>query len=648
MPRARYALSAIQELGIQKTFLYALYQFGLKSGHFKRVTPIRQQPVEPAAPLPDLASLPIELPAAERLRAVPGADYTDLIREADEITRGQFRPFGGPPQPLNLCPPDTGRHWSKIHDSAGSYEDIKLLWEPARFDWAYTLCRAYRLTGDERYPQAFWAHTETFLKHNPVNAGPNWASGQEVALRLIALLFAGKNFAASPASTPQRQQILAAAAWEHARRIPPTLLYARAQNNNHLITEAAGLYTAGIFFQQPRWRELGWRWLNHAFQQQIAGDGTYIQQSTNYHRLMLQAALWVDGLARSEQQPFPEASAQRLSAATRWLGAQMDLLSGSVPNLGHNDGARIMPLYSGTFGDYRPVLQAAAAAFLGRPVLPPGAWDELLLWMGLSPAQPAPETPTALDSPAVLRIGDSESWGSLRAVRFSDRPAHADQLHVDLWWQGQNIAQDAGTYRYTAPQPWLNALAHSAAHNTLTLNGLDQMQSASRFLWLDWAQARVLPHPIPAKDCVAAEHDGYRRLGVLHRRTLCRETSAIWDITDELLPLSTGPQTKPFDICLHWLLPDWEWDLAGSLLRLQTPDRIIEIEVRPLQAAGNTPVSVQLVRAGVILAGPAADLPTLGWVSPSYNQKTPALALRVRCSAVPPFKILTRWVLQNR
>jgi hypothetical protein len=72
----------------------------------------------------------------------------------------------------------------------------------------------------------------------------------------------------------------------HAARIPPTLAYARAQNNNHLLTEAVGLYTAGAALaEHPRadyWRDLGWRWLNAALQSQIDGDGTYIQHSTNY------------------------------------------------------------------------------------------------------------------------------------------------------------------------------------------------------------------------------------------------------------------------------------------------------------------------------------------------------------------------------
>ena len=53
---------------------------------------------------------------------------------------------------------------------------------------------------------------------------------------------------------------------DHADRIPPTLSYSRAQNNNHLVSEAVGLYTAGALLQQhPRshkWKRIGLKYFN--------------------------------------------------------------------------------------------------------------------------------------------------------------------------------------------------------------------------------------------------------------------------------------------------------------------------------------------------------------------------------------------------
>ncbi len=57
------------------------------------------------------------------------------------------------------------------------FNDVKFIWEPARFGWAFTLGRAYLVSGDERYSQSFWKHTETFLESNPPYLGPQWTVG---------------------------------------------------------------------------------------------------------------------------------------------------------------------------------------------------------------------------------------------------------------------------------------------------------------------------------------------------------------------------------------------------------------------------------------------------------------------------------------
>jgi hypothetical protein len=119
-----------------------------------------------------------------------------------------------------------------------------------------------------------------------------------------------------------------------------------------------------------------------------------------------------------------------------------------------------------------------------------------------------------------------------------NRPGHADQLHLDLWWRGQNIALDAGTYLYNAAPPWDNALARSLVHNTVTVNGLDQMTRAGRFLWLDWAQASRISRK-QAEDGSwergVAEHTGYRKLGVAHRRVVTAYRENRWLVEDSLL-----------------------------------------------------------------------------------------------------------------
>lgn len=648
------AIGAVRELGPRQTFWYAVYQAGLRSGFYQRVTP--------AASYPDGAEKlrsPFYLPAREELRTVLGAGMKDLILEADEIVSGRVRLFGGPPVRLNLAPPDTSKHWTYYESRPATWgvEDIKFLWEPARFGWAYPLGRAYIVTGDEAYPAAFWQNFEWFLSANPPNQGPNWASAQEAALRLLAFLFAARAFESSIHTTPERLLHMAGAVDAHATRIPPTLSYARAQENNHRISEALGLAAAGWALphhpEAPKWKKAGWSELNSALLNQISPDGTYAQHSMNYHRLMLHAALQ----ATLFEHAFSGTVLRRLAAATKWLLAQIDPVSGRAPNLGSNDGANILPLAAADFGDFRPTGQAAARAFLGQAAFPPGPWDELGLWLGQAAAGSAvtagrPAWPPAAESQAVHRMGSPQTWAALRAVQFHSRPAHADQLHVELWWQGENIACDAGTYRYTAAAPWENALAQTCVHNTVEVDGQNQMRRAGKFLWLDWAQATLLPTADQDPRSITAQHNGYRRLGILHRRTLTWDGALHWQVIDSFESANArrpGAALAPsHSYRLHWLLPDWPWQLEGTRLKLARPGGgSLRLAITHDLPGADKPAveTISLVCAGKALAGAAAPAPILGWYAPTYNQKVPALSFSITCRAALPFHMVSDWIL---
>jgi hypothetical protein len=448
------------------------------------------------------------------------------------------------------------------------------------------------------------------------------------------------------------------------------MVYARSQNNNHLLTEAAGLYTAGLALPRHptarNWRRLGWRWFQRGLKTQIAEDGTYMQHSTNYQLLMLQAALWVQTLAEGvAKEYFNEASQARLASATRWLLALLDPARGRLPNLGPNDGAYILPLTICPYEDYRPVLQAAAGAFLGERPLAAGVWDEMALWIGgrlcaesissdhYDPGKPVESAQASIqDPPHVLRYPRHDSWAYLRAARFTDRPGHADQLHLDLWWRGLNVAQDAGTYLYNASPPWDNALASTAVHNTITVNGRDQMRRVGRFLYLDWAQAQVIAHNRAkegGRERLSATQDGYRRLGILHRRTVTATGEGQWVIEDDLLPYGRRPvnPNTQFAIRLHWLVPDWPWEAEGQAIRLHSPYGWIGLTFSWSQneLSSNMRPQITIVRAGEVIAGPGNALPVEGWSSPTYGDKIPALSIRLEIYAGAPVSLKSEWSL---
>lgn len=635
MNRLQRAYLSLLELGPGQLLDYAVYKAQLRSGKLAALTPVGQAKAAPS--LPDFGSLQLFSPA----KADPSQAET-ILAAAEEIVAGQFRPFSGNPTPLTFALPQTAtRHWTQFGDTFAG-EDIKTFWEPARFGWTYPLLQAYLLNGDERYARAFWQNLESFAQANPVNCGPNWASGQEVALRLIPWLAAAQVFANSAETTPQRRQLLADVLWQHTLRIPPTLAYARSQNNNHYLSEALGLMLGGYAFNQKNWLKQGFNAFQDGLLHQIREDGTYSQHSNNYHRMMLHLALlfWricqLNGL-----QPSSRVN-NRLASATQWLAAQVDAASGQVPNLGHNDGSNLLPFGSQKYADYHPSLQAASLAFCQTPVFKSGAWDELSHWLGFKYPANSPLLQPVSD--AIHRVGDEITWGTLRSLRFHSRPAHADLLHIDLWWQGQNIALDAGTYAYNLPSPWQNSLGKTCVHNTITVAEQDQMLAAGKFLWLKRAESHTFPPQLNEEIAIL-----YCNLPVAYTqiRSLKWQPGLGFTVRDTLELARKSKEPTP--ITIQWLLPDWDWEYSGNKLQLTNEDSSVALQVLGADMNTHEEIAAQtisLVRAGETLLG-TENNPIRGWVSPTYLQKRPALSLAVTFETQNTLEIISNWTISK-
>ena len=626
--RLTIASKALMQLGSGPLLRIALYRLALWSGYY-RARPDGSVALGwgdgSTARLHPLFKLPSRELLSETL-GVPGRSA--LIEEANEIVEGRARLFGGEAVPLSLGIEGPLLHWTAYERDPGllarhypQFSDVKFLWEPARFGFAFVLGRAFRLSGDEGYAEAFWRLFEAFHEANAPFLGPNWMNGQEVAIRLLALVWADQVFADSTHSTPSRRARIHLAVAQHAARVHQTFIYARAQNNNHVVTEAAAMFTAGLALEEPRWRRAGWRWLNWAFANQISDYGEYIQHSTNYHRLVLQAALWVTAILSQRGQGWPARTTQALQRASHWLFSVLDPDTGRTPNLGANDGALILPLSTGGIADHRPTVQAAARAFL-RTQLPSGPWDEMSVWLGIAGQHQVRQSDQYLAENPRGRT----SWGYLRASQFRSRLGHMDQLHFDLWWRGLNVAQDAGTFLYNDAPPWNNPLVSAMVHNTVTVDGRDQMTRGGRFLVLDWFPAYVRAVLQPdgnVLSSVTAQHRGYR--GVRHRRTVSVLAGEVWHVRDEL----TSTRTRTYR--LHWLVADWEWSVrstgAAAELDLKSPNGPVTLTLESDSPGADGPARLSIVRAGQVLHGKRAVSAHEGWASPTYGHKGPALSL---------------------
>lgn len=598
------------------------------------------------------------LPSSSEIRTQYRERFPELAegvqKRGDRALRGEFEYFSGRSYRFEAGVPDwmlnplTGqradpqRHWSESGFYSPQQGDLKFQLEPARFAFAYDLARAYAWAGDEKYSECFWRLFESFAEENPPQAGPLWVCAQECSFRVMAWTFALGVFAGASNTTVERIGRLLGLIAAHGDRIEGTLAYARSQKNNHAVSEAAALWTIGLVFPElpkaQRWRYIGRRGLESEARRQIYDDGSYVQYSFNYHRVMLHDFLWAAALGEAYGQKLSPELYSRVGRAADFLYQMMDPDTGGVPNTGGNDGALILPLNESGYSDFRGAVQAGHYLARRSQLLAEGPWNEDLFWLfGMNAAARAqaqvvrPRSFSAVNGGyETLRGG--RAWGMLRCSEYHDRPAQADQLHFDLWWRGVNIALDAGTFAYSGEYPWRNGLAGTSVHNTVCVNHADQMRRAGQFLWLDWAQGKVRSRGKCALgDYIEAEHDGYRRFGVTHRRTVVRHSDDVWIVIDDL----NGDGTSR----LQWLFPDYPYSPRedGDVV-LHTTAGDMQITMRCSTAA-----QIDLVRAGRCEIGTAdeRDLEIRGWHSPTYGVKQPALSFGLSAECTLPVRFIT-------
>ena len=653
------AWHVLRHFGLKWAAKRALYHWQLRSGWCERRLPAGQWQDYPISELlPDQQTCtptelagrwrsngerffidPTQIPAIRQILLDEFSDSTDnVINEANAICAGRFLYFShrevvvGMPPTWNRNPIDDTElpvdcHWSRIPDFGGS--DIKLIWEANRFAVAYTLVRAFCRTGNDRYVDVFWQLVESWREQNPPLSGPNWKCGQEISLRAMAWCFGLYAFADHPASTPERISQLIQMIGVSASRIEANISYALSQFNNHAICEAAGLFTIGTLFPEfrdaARWKRAGHRHLEDLAASLVYDDGGFSQHSFNYARVMLHALAWSIRLGEMNADPFSDEMIDRVYRAARLMYMLQDPLSGSVPVFGQYDGSLILPLNACNFQDFRPVIQLVFCVTQERRIYPDGPWNEDLVWLARHRLVQKPaEAPTRSDwtasSSGYTLLRNTSGFVFARCGQFAHRPSHADQLHVDVWWKGQNIALDPGTYSYNATSPWNNPLAETRYHNTVTVDGRNQMHRAGRFLWLPWVHGHSsAPIRSNAGNISLWEgyYDGSNGLpkSVRIRRAVVSVGDGAWVVVDRI------SSRKQHSYRLQWLLMDapYKWVEVSRRLILET-------------AAGDYSMtvgcSVPRPIATVCRADPESPR---GWRSTHYNEREPAVSVDLTC-----------------
>lgn len=509
---------------------------------------------------------------------------------------------GSPPRWLSNCTSDLtawdkDQDWWKIPDFQSGLGDIKTIWEASRFDWVLS-CVEQMLAGNAEGHKRLELWLNDWNAINSPYKGPNWKCGQEASIRVMHLAMGAAMLGQIREATPGLRTLVSV----HLQRIAPTIRYAIAQDNNHGTSEAAALFIGGSWLDNKDWEKKGRYWLENRANRLIARDGSFSQYSLNYHRVMLDtmvmAEIWRRALGLAE---FSGRFYERCAAATLWLYTMIQPENGDGPNLGANDGARLLPLTDTDYRDYRPSVQLAAAVFLEKRAYPAaGDWDLPLAWLRLEcPIDSLSSHASAeFDEGGYAVLRDGPVMAMLRYPRFRFRPSQADALHLDFWMQGENWLRDAGSYSYNTDPDLAKYFPGTQAHNTVEFDDRDQMPKISRFLFGDWLKTTTLER---LQDHAGTQTfaAGYRdRLGYEHIRRIALGAGSL-RVTDVV----SGFKNKAV---LRWRLKPGEWVLDGAAV--QCGSFVLKVQ-------SSVPIKrIELVQ---------------GWESRYYLQKTQLPVLEV-------------------
>jgi hypothetical protein len=302
-----------------------------------------------------------------------------------------------------------------------------------------------------------------------------------------------------------------------------------------------------------------------AAERQVRSDGFYFEQSTYYHVYALDLFLHARILAARNGVDIPKG----LDETIRKMLSVLALFSeaGAPPRFGDDDGGRVFdgsrnrqehlrdPLSTGAalFGDAR--LKGAAAGLC-----------EETLWL-LGPESAAAFDAIAPDAPASRStrlqgcgVCVMASPGPPAARLFIDGGeqgfggsghGHADALSVQLAAGGRLWLTDPGTGGYVGEGAVRERFRGTRAHNTLTVDGLDQAEPKGPFSWGPLPRVEVARWIAgDAFDLFEGRHLGYERLPepVIHRRWVVRLGANLWLVRD----VAEGRGTHRFEIGWHF------------------------------------------------------------------------------------------------
>lgn len=420
--------------------------------------------------------------------------------------------------------------------------ELAEIWGFNRFQWLTARAQKYAIDKDERMAEAARSIIEDWIEKNPVLKGINWMDPLEVSMRLLTWAYIYFLIRDSEALDSGFEDMFLRSVYCQARFVEENLSkYSSA--NNHLIGEAAGLFTIGVLFPQLKGSEkrmrLGKRILEEEITKQVYSDGAGKEQSMHYHEFITELYLIAVSLGKKNGIRFSEGLNSRLRDMCGFIMHMMgdDLRPLNIGDSDDSVGLRLNML--GQFSNSLSILNTASALFDDPEFkIDKNDFDEKSLWLlgregyerysalkpldkgGIHGSKSFPEGGYYIARHKGLRLDfDCGQLGYLSLAGHG----HADSLSFTLSVNGRHIFVDPGTYLYHSGNKWRDYFRGTAGHNTVRIDDMDQSEARGPFLW--GYKARACLKHFSEDDRfyrITGYHTGYARLKdrVAHSREI--------------------------------------------------------------------------------------------------------------------------------
>lgn len=394
----------------------------------------------------------------------------------------------------------TSQHWTQVASLSKDAGDIKYVWEKSRFSWFYYIIRNDASLNQDS-SQFVFRHICDWIDKNRLNCGPNYKCSQEISIRVLNWVFALYFYKKSEALTNAIFQKVLHSIRGQIKHVYSNINFSRITvRNNHAITECLTLYLTGLLFpffpESNVWKRDGRKWFEKEIEYQIYDNGAYLQFSMNYHRVVVQLLTWGIRLSELNGEYFSSIVYRKTEKTLQFLYDFTDPNNGKLPNYGANDGALFFPLNNDDYRDYRGALTGLASVLGKNKEFPFKDYrsEDALWYMG----QVTENIPRVDLNKSVLSNRDGfytyredDSFTFLRCGAYKDRPSQSDNLHLDLWYQGENVLLDGGSFKYNTEDEDLRYFNGNRGHNIAYLGENDQMLKGARFIWYNWVKQAI-------------------------------------------------------------------------------------------------------------------------------------------------------------